>query len=39
MDYENGIQMVDAEYVQHVIRYLETGRMQQSHEKYIKCYT
>lgn len=36
---EQGVDIVDKEYVQGVITYLKTGRLDQSHRNYIKCYS
>lgn len=36
---ENGIKIVDEEYVQGIIRYLKTKQLDKSHKNYIKCYS
>ena len=39
VNFEQGRKIVHENYVERVIRYLETGQMQQNNENYIKCYT
>eukprot|EP00349_Pseudokeronopsis_sp_Brazil_P000789 CAMPEP_0202959952 /NCGR_PEP_ID=MMETSP1396-20130829/4148_1 /ASSEMBLY_ACC=CAM_ASM_000872 /TAXON_ID= /ORGANISM="Pseudokeronopsis sp., Strain Brazil" /LENGTH=144 /DNA_ID=CAMNT_0049678869 /DNA_START=44 /DNA_END=478 /DNA_ORIENTATION=- len=36
---EEGLKIVDTDYVKRVINYLETRQMEQSHSNYIKCYS
>jgi hypothetical protein len=36
---EQGLKIVDEEYVQGVIRYLKTKKLDQNHRNYIKCYS
>jgi hypothetical protein len=36
---EEGIQIIDKNYVDNVIDYLETGVLKKSNHEYIKCYT
>ena len=36
---EQGIKIVDHEYVQGIIRYLQTKQLDASHKNYIKCYS
>ena len=36
---EQGLKIVDEQYVQGIIRYLKTKQLEKSHSTYIKCYT
>lgn len=36
---EQGIEIVDRDYVKGVVNYLKTKKLDQSHRNYIKCYS
>ncbi len=37
--FDDGIKIVNSNYVEKVISFLETGHLESSYKNYIKCYT